>query len=562
MKKSGQRVKTSKGIITFDEKDYKAAGGQAAVFVKGDMAYKIYHDPKDTIPVAKIHELSAIKHPEVLAPIEPLYDLNDQPIGFSMSSVPKMEYFCKIFTQAFRKAKNISLQEIIALDKKMQKILDYIHGVNGTLVVDYNEMNFLLNTSCDTVYHIDVDSYQTKSFPATALMVSIRDPLTPKAGYNALTDWYSFAIVTFQMYIGTHPFKGVHPDYKPKDLELRMKDGASVFNKKVGLPESCEDFSVIPKKRLEWYKALFSNKDRSEPPSLEAVEVAQIASKVITSKGDFVIRLLAEYDKPVRKYYFLNNERYILTNNEVYKDSQSILKFSKSIDKTPFELTLVENEEPLMAYLTQDKVEFFDLKKTPISSIAAEEMMHHNGIIYTLNNGQLVENIFERLGKLIHRTRIICKIFPSYQMYPGIIVQDDFMKCHLAIPFAKGSCVNIHIPELDGKRIIDAYYNGGFCITISEKGGVYTRTTTHFNTMHSSYTIQEEEIDTLYPINFITLPNGLCISRDNDKVVLFKEVNQRKEISNAPFTASMKLYNEHTQVLFVHDDKLYSVTMK
>ena len=72
-------------------------------------------------------------------------------------------------------------------------------------------------------------------------MMSIRDPLTPKNGFNKLTDWYSYAIVTFQMYIGIHPFKGIHPDYKPKDLELRMKDGASVFDKKVGEVISSED---------------------------------------------------------------------------------------------------------------------------------------------------------------------------------------------------------------------------------------------------------------------------------------------------------------------------------
>ena len=46
-----------------------------------------------------------------------------------------------------------------------------------------------------------------------------------------------------------------------------------------------------------------------------------------------------------------------------------------------------------MAYLSKGEIKFFDLNKTPISSIAAEAMMQYNGMIYTVSNGQLIETM-------------------------------------------------------------------------------------------------------------------------------------------------------------------------
>jgi len=43
---------------------------------------------------------------------------------------------------------------------------------------------------------------------------------------------------------------------------------------------------------------------------------------------------------------------------------------------------------------------------------------------------------------------------------------------------------------------------------------------------------------------------------------MFTDNNRRKELSDAPFDASMQLYHQDMKVLFVDDKKLYSVQMK
>ncbi len=561
--KPTQKVQTKKGVITLVDKDYKAAGGFAVVYCKNGVAYKIYHDPKKMIPAAKIDELSKINRDDVLSPIEPIFKVGGSaPIGFTMKYVDNTEFLCKLFTRNYRDGQGISPTDIADLVTMMQKTLTYLHPL-GILVVDYNEMNFLFSKGLDCVYHIDVDAWKTSNFPAEAIMASIRDFTVKSNQFTQLSDWYSWAIVTFQMYIGIHPYKGRHPDYAPKDWQKRMQDGVSVFDKDSKLPACCQDFSVIPKNHLAWYKEIFGNNDRSIPPFADAVAISMAIIRTITSKGDFVVKLMADLNDPIKDVFFFSGKRYIITNGGIYdKDNKAVMDFKKSADKTPFQMCDVYGEDPLVAYHKGPNVEFFDLQKQPISSSPAEAILEYNGFIYTVLNGKLVEHRFEKFGKLVHTKKVVGSVTPSYKVYNNVVVQDDFMKCRLTIPFGKGKCVNIGVSELDGKRIIDAKHDSGICVLMSEDKGVYTRHILEFNDNYSSYDIHEEEAAGLHSINFVVLPNGMCIFVDDEKLSLFKHVGQRKEMTVFPFDVSMRLYHDNMQVLFVDNNKLYSASMK
>lgn len=563
--KKEQKVRTKKDTIILTENNYKAAGGQGAVFCKDGYAYKIYHDPSTMIPVAKIEELSLLKRDNILAPIEPLFDpIKNIPIGFVMKYIDGTEFLCKIFTQNFKDEKSLSPTDIISLVKEKQETLKYIHAHN-CLAVDYNELNFLLDQKIKHVYFIDVDNYQTKNFKATAIMESIRDRLSPKGVFTEFTDWYSWAIVTFQMYIGIHPYRGFHPSFKPSEWGKRMELGISVFDKDVKIPDSCQDFSVIPKNHLEWYKRVFIKNERSIPPLPDDALYTIPVIKLIASKGDFIIETVDEMEDPIRSVFFFNGDRYIITTKGVYlctaKSKTLVYEIKKAFKNDPFGMCDVFGGKPIFVSLVNNKATFYNIEKE-ISSISAEDMMGYNNLIYTTNKNQLVENSFEVFGKLIHRTKNICNISSSHKVFRGVVVQDVFMKCFLAIPFDKGKCINSHIKELDNQRIIDARYDRGICILIAEKQGRYIKYTLCFNAEHSDYAITQEEILNLHAINFIVLPNSICISIDDKKLSIFNKT-QKKEISdNLPFDVSSRLYNNNMQVLFVCRNKLYSVSMK
>jgi len=553
MKKTYQ-IKAGKNTVTLTDKDYIAAGGQGVVFVQKGLAYKIYHDPKQTIPVAKINELAALTRPDILGPKEPIYDLSNTPIGFTMDYVDGVEFLCKIFTQEFRNDQNLSPQDVSDLVVSMQKALEYVHS-KSVLVVDYNEMNFLLGKKI--VYHIDVDSWQTKHFKAPAIMESIRDRSTPKGVFTEFTDWFSFAVVTFQMYAGIHPYKGMHPDFKPSEWAKRMEQGVSVFDKKTKIPASCQNFNVIPKRHLEWYKDIFSKGQRSIPPYPDDVTVPAQIKTVIVSKGDFIIKLLESYDENIRSVYHYNNRRYVITDKALYHADKKVCDLYPKIRT---ELYSTPGNDPILVCKKNSSVDFLDLKKNLITSVPAENMMMSNGLIYIINNGFLIENTFENMGKLFLKSHVVCDISRSYKVYRGIITQDDFMSCHLAIPYASGKCVNIHAEELDGSHIIDAHYHNRIAVVISEKTGAYFQTIFHFyDNWHNNYTVRDEQINEVNPANFIVLPNKLCVHVEQNKISLFKDNTKRKELADPPIEPSMRLYNEDMTVLFADGKKLYSM---
>ena len=205
-----------------ENKDFKTQGGEGKIYIKNNVVYKIYIDYTKTIKKEKIKELSVLQHKNIIKPDNIIWtnQKKNKMIGYTMKYIENTEPLCKYFTNSFQNANNITSKNILELVYRLQETIHYIH-TNKILIVDGNEFNYLVTNKTQMPYFIDVDSYQTPSFPATAIMPSIRDWHTK--GFNELSDWYSFAIIACQLFIGIHPYKGTHPNFSKKDLESRKQ---------------------------------------------------------------------------------------------------------------------------------------------------------------------------------------------------------------------------------------------------------------------------------------------------------------------------------------------------
>jgi tRNA A-37 threonylcarbamoyl transferase component Bud32 len=556
----------NKGSESFTDSSYVAAGGEGTILKKGGKAYKIYHDESRMIPVGKIQELQALsKIDNILGPQDILFDSKRQkvPIGFSMPFIKDTEFLCKLFNQNFKNDNNIDPDTIIKLIRKMQETLTEIHN-NKILVVDFNEMNFLMDKKTYTTpYFIDVDSYQTPSHRATAIMESIRDRKITKNQWTPMSDWFSFGVVAFQIYMGVHPFRGKHPDYKPNQWPERMEKNISVFCKGVQLPQSCPSWDVIPKPHLEWFKAIFDKGDRSVPPMPDGVAMVAIQlAAVITSTGKFDVKELSSYDDNIRSIFFYNGYTYTITNKGIYKGAMKFYDFKAKLGRVG--LIDVPNSTPLIVIQQGDTITFKDEKDVVHASITADDAMEYNGRLYTLRGGSLSENYFENFNKPLHMVKKLCSVFESAtKLYKGVAVQDVLGKCWLAIPFRPGSCINVPIKELDGYRIVGANYDNRFCILMAEKKGKYSRFILFFNKEHNSYTCRVSEDVDFDDINFTVNAKGVCIlAIGDDKVEVFKDNEKVYDFGTSPFNSSMKLITDGITVMFINKKKLYSVNMK
>ena len=253
-----QKIKIGNGgVITITDKNYKAAGGEASIYVNNGMVYKLYHDPAHKqLPQKKMQELSLIGNPQVVVPKELIFDPKDgKPLGYTTTYVDDVEPLLKLFTRTFKDDSNVSFQMINHLVKEMQSVVSDVHSAH-CLIVDLNELNILAGIKPTTIvpWFIDTDSYSTPSFKATAIMDSVRDrrvTVYDKAGtmhYNPdiESDWFSWSILAFCLYTNIHPFRGSHANYKPRDKGKQMDDGVSVFHPGVRVPPCVNDFKVIP----------------------------------------------------------------------------------------------------------------------------------------------------------------------------------------------------------------------------------------------------------------------------------------------------------------------------
>lgn len=555
------KVLIGKDIITLGDKEYLAQGGEGVVYRKGNVAFKIYHDPKKMIPEQKIRELQHLNIPTVLAPIDIIYDSNTRKaIGFTMPYLQSSEYLSRLFVKTFKKQNSITPSMVVDMVTKMQKTLQEIHK-KGVIVGDYNEMNFLVDDNYKNVYNIDVDSYQTKNYPATAIMDSVRDRKAPFGKFSKETDWFSWAVVTFQLYTGIHPFKGRHPNYKNNDFDARMKDGVSVFNPDVKIPKALRDFSIIPKPHLEWYKRVFEKFERTIPPFADATQmVSGYAPIEVISASGLTVDLIHNYLESIIDLYMFDGNRYVITEKAIYKHDKPIFDFTRK----PKDICLarVMGHDPVIGVKRGLVLGFFDLNRNEIGQVAADDFMTSNGYVYCIRNDGLFQHHFMVLGKTKLVTKKLASIVSnSSKLYEGVVIQDLFGKMRLTIPYEFNKVANITVPELNGYRMIDASCKGRFCVIIAESKGVYDRFVIYFSEDFKSYDIETENDISYRTVNFMVKQNGMAIiSKDGNTLEMRYDVAKGcKEISDAPIEDTMQLHDGITEVLFVNGSKLQCV---
>lgn len=560
-----------KGIVEFHNNDYLTEGGEGKVFVKGDLAYKIFLDQTKMIPEAKIHELEVLNHPQIIRPIDVLLDQKDRPIGFSMKMVKKAAPLCKLFTNTYRDLNLITPESTLKLVENIKNGIVYIHDVGKCLIVDVNEMNFLVSEK-DFIspYFIDVNSYQTPSYKATVIMPAIRDWKTK--GFTTLTDWYSFGIITFQLFVGIHPFKGKHPDYSKKDLLKRMTDGVSVLDKQVRVPSAMRDLGHIPVKYMQWYRKIFSNKYRIPPPDVAGVllGISAVKATVITSTDNFEIKFEREFDSKIIGHKYVAGKRIVRTKNKIHfgkidydiKEKISILVSDRS--GTPIKVS-IEHEVLILSGLR-------DNYKLPGSLVKADEIFILKNVLYVRRKDRLMRFVLSEINQtIIYTISRTWNIMPhASQVLNGMVYQNVLGKAYALIPVPeRDACIFKTLKELEEYKIIDGKYENQVAVFIGHKKmikGVYDKIIFRFDDEFNKYSCRVIEDVGITSVNFTVLDNGVALMIHSDNSLdLFNnhvESTQLKTFHDNDIHSTMSLSKEGVKAVFFEGTKLYSIKMK
>lgn len=553
-----------KNQVELVQKDFLTSGGEGSIFVKGDTAFKVYNDPKKMIPVGKIKELSSLTHPNIIKPEDVLIDVKNKPVGYTMKFVKDTHALCKLFNKSFRDRNKITPEMTLDLVRKLQEITKHVHDKNS-LIVDLNELNFLTSDDFKNIYAIDVDSYQTPGFPATALMESIRDRHTK--GFSPLTDWFAFAIVSFQLFIGIHPYKGKHPQIK--NLDEKMAKNISVFNKDVNVPAACYPFQVIPQVYLDWYKAVLERGERVAPPNdLHAVVTLIQTIKKMAGSNNFDIQEISSFGMPILDVLYSANLQIVSTINEIHmgRDKTAIPTGSIIVTSPKY-----NNVVSACAWKRNLKLFNATSRENIDLPIHADAVMAYGNRLYVKSATHILEIQFnnESVGgkDIVASTITVANVLDKATvMYDGVVIQNLLGAKWISIFPESGSHLQIRMPELDDYKILDAKYDDGVLMIVgSTKAGLYDKMIFRFDDS-STYDIRVLKDISPSGLNFVVLDNGICVHLNEEENI---EIFSRKKdsaglniIDDPEISSDMKLFKMGTKVLAAKAEKLYSLTMK
>lgn len=544
-----QKVLCDGKQILLNDKNFVTSGGEGSIFRKGNKAYKVYHKAIATTFENKLKELQILNNDSIISPKNILYSLNGCPIGYTMPFIDSTSSLALLFTKSFKTRNNIDLNTVNTIFSTMFEIVKYIHEKN-ILIVDFNELNILIsNKDFCTPYFLDVDSYQTKDFPATAIMPSIRDYCSDTFSEN--TDWYSFAVLMFQLYAGIHPYKGLYSG--DNSLEGRCKNKISVFNTNVKYPPMVN--MNIPSGLKNWFFNIFEKGARIEPPTSIDSVITQ-ATTTTSYSSTIVETLIKEYPLDIERVSFINGQLIVFTKERYYfGNRETVKKFNKEI---PY---FVEKQGVQdIVHLSKDKNTIkYDEEELIVPDLKIVGIIKNR--IFVVSD-KLYEYTISKYTNKLEANNTWTVPINATKFFANCIFIDNFEKTMFYIPEIKDNknvVYTTYVNELNCHTIIDAYYEFQTLVAISQFNNKYMKTVIKFDSTFISYKIIQNECS-IQEINATVLPSGMSLIMDEDKLELSAKESTDRKIIVA--NTDLILSHEGNKVLAYRGSKLYSISLQ
>lgn len=445
----GQEVKLS-------DQNLIGAGGEGAVYAVGPLAYKIYHDKSRALPAAKIVELARIKHPKVSAPQEPVTDSRGVVVGYRMGFSANCKTLLEVSTIAYRDRLGITLSQMESIVDDLAEVVRKVHEAD-VVIVDLNDLNVLVRSSHREVVLIDLDSVQTPSFPVTAIMDIVRDPIAPPGRYKPDSDWFAFAVLAFRAFTGSGPYRGFHPKGK---LEIDRKDkGLSAFDQGARLPGCALPIDSIPTRYRDWMRLVLSHKHRGAPGLVAAVQVAApqaVLAAVQAGQVLFALEAVRILGSQVHRAWMVGSDLLTLAGDGLYRSSKKVLSQVPSSARLAVHprtgipvLAWVQDGRLALRSVTCDFTEVTDVQADDISEAGPNLLVRTGGGIYRLSWTERVDRRF-----VVGLDRVSNCLPLATLLGDGAAVVRGLGRALLQVLPDGLRCVEVPLPDLDDARIV------------------------------------------------------------------------------------------------------------
>ncbi len=562
-----------RGVITLRPSDHVASGGEGSVYRVANTVVKLYHDPAKMQSggvVEKVQLLKQLKHPYIVYPRGLVTGSKGELLGYYMEKADGYA-LPLVFTNDFYQKPGFSKEQASTLVDRMREVFKFGHD-HGATLVDPNELNWNVQLKKDSPEPrvFDVDSWAIGKFAPQVIMPSIRDWHSKK--FDEFSDWFSWGVVTFQVYTGIHPYKGTLPGFKMGDLEGRMKANASVFASEVRLNRAVRDFSCIPPVLLDWYKETFQKGKRSLPPSpFDTGVTTPLAAKVMrvvtTNKTGLLVfqKIFATTTEVIRTFFcgVVLLKSGILINLANSKKIADVKSRECEVVKTDdgFLIADWDGENPVFQFVSNSGVHSTSLAL----AISAERFVSYENRMFVVTEQGLTELTLSMFGKPILSTRSTWGVLlNSTTWFNSVGVQDTMSATYVVLPFGDSSCAQVRVRELDGIKVVQAKSGNRFASFVGlAKDGTYRTFDLVFSSDYKTYTVQSEVIDSP-ELNLAILPKGVCARITEDgKVSIFVPTNgTENRIEDSTIGTDFVLSSWGDKVIYLYKGEVWSLRMK
>ncbi len=534
---------------------FVAQGGQGKVFAADGWAYKVYHDPQDMVPAAKLAALGRLTAPEVVRPVDTLLDAQGQPVGFSMRHVADGHPLCRLFTKGFRQRHGLTDRHSAALAEGLRQALAHVHA-HGVLVVDLNELNVLVGPRFASVALIDVDAWQTPGFPANALLDSVRDRHTQ--GFDEGSDWFAWAVITFQLFVGVHPYKGGHPSLK--GLEARMQANASVFDPAVSAPPSARPLAVIPDALRAWYRAVFQDGLRQPPPPVVPGAAAATITRIPDGRA---VAVTAVWTAPGAIHAAIEHlgTLVVVCADGVWVDRRKVGP------RPPGPVAIGfggRDHRPVIASVDQGRLRLFDAQRradidTDLGARAVTAT--RDGRLLALVGDSLVEVRLHPVGdRLLAAPRVLARVRPTAtELLDGVAIERLPGGLQALVSPRAGQVLTVPLPA---GVVVDAQADGGVLAVCLQQGPQRVQLVVRLGP-------GDPDVRTLPDApgqaSLLTLDRGVSLLWADGALALFPSAPRapgRREIVDPALQGELTLVPLGDQVGAVRGDTLYRLTLR
>ena len=570
-----------RGPVTLRPSDHVATGGEGAIYHVSDLAVKIYLDPQKMkqrgVPDRIKTMASTLKYPYIMAPVGLALSERGEPVGHYLPYVedpPVAHPLSRVFTNDFYQSEGFTGKLASKLIDRMRETVVFAHD-HGALLIDPNELNwFALKVKNDPEPRIiDVDSWVIGPMPSTvSVMPSIRDWHVKHFGTES--DWFSWGVVTFQVYTGIHPYKGTLDGYGRSEMEKRMQNNASVFSTGVRLNRAVRDFSCIPSPLLNWYEATFQKGERTKPPSpfdtgVTAPRAARVLRVVTSGKtGTLVFEKLLGFplDPVVRTFpcgaALLVSGRLI----DIATRRQIAIVQSPSCEVVQaghgWLIGNYDGREATFIYVNGS-----DLRSEILQfRMNASRLLGYEDRMFAVAETGLTEIKFNSFGDRLVASAgqswgIISK---STKWFGGVGVMDAMGAKFVVVPFGESSVAQMRVRELDGIQVVSAKAGNRFVSLVAlDKSGAYHKIELTFDREYRAYKAWTDVVDGP-ELNMAILPKGVSaiINRDGELVIYVPTNGNITRVEDGQIATDMLLSNWGDRVIYVQDGEVWSVRTK